>query len=44
MKAVKDLLSNQSRLPNSGVPKEVAYETKIIHMGDTDKNLLFLFK
>ena len=34
MKAVRDLLSNQSRLPNSLVPKEVAYETKIVHIGE----------
>ena len=34
MKAVRGVLSNQSRLPNSLVPKEVAYETKIIHMED----------
>ena len=32
MKAVRSILSNHSRLPNSLVPKEIAYETKIIHM------------
>ena len=31
MNEVRNFLSAQSRLPNSLAPKEIAYETKVIH-------------